>query len=118
MLIGWSTLQNQPKDSFSSLLLISLGSCLCMIASITLSPVLFSSPGHMLEFVMVGITLLGIMVVIRQKGTLLSIRQAGSIWFCGTMGLAVGAGLFLEGIFVSGGAFFLIKWFDRYIKIS
>lgn len=89
-----------------------------MIASITLSPVLFSPPGHMLEFVMLGITLLGIMVVIRQKGTLLSIRQAGSIWFCGTMGLAVGVGLFLEGIFVSGSAFLLIKWFDRYIKIS
>jgi hypothetical protein len=34
------------------------------------------------------------------------------------MGLAVGAGLFIEGIFVSGSAFLFIKWFDRYIKIS
>jgi uncharacterized membrane protein YhiD involved in acid resistance len=89
-----------------------------MIASITLSPIYLSSPRYMLEYLMLGITLLCILVVIRQKGTLLSIRQAGSIWFCGTMGLAVGAGLFIEGIFVSGSAFLFIKWFDRYIKIS
>ena len=118
LLIGWSALQNQPKEGFTSLLFISLGACLCMIASITLSPALLSSPAHMLEFVMLGITLLGIIVVFRQKGTLISIRLAGSIWFCGIAGLAVGSGLFIEGIFVSGGAFLVLKWFDRYLKIT
>jgi putative Mg2+ transporter-C (MgtC) family protein len=116
LLIGWSTLQDRQKEVFSSLLFIALGACLCMIASITLSPVLLSSPRHMLEIVMLGITLLGIVVIFRQKGSLLSIKQAGSIWFSGAMGLAVGAGLFFEGIFISGSAFLLIKWLDRYFK--
>lgn len=117
LLVSWSSIQDQPRSNLSSLLLIALGACLCMIASLSLSPFILTSPSQMLQSLMVGIALLGMIVIVKQKGSLLSIRLAGSIWFCGAVGLAIGAGLFVEGILVSSGAYLLFKWIDRYVKI-
>ncbi len=117
LLIGWSSLSDQPRGTLSTLLFIAVGACLCMIASLSLSPFLLTSPSQMVQSLMLGIALLGILVIFKQKGSLLGIRLAASIWFCGAIGLAIGAGLFIEGILLSGGAYLLFKWFDRYVKI-
>jgi uncharacterized membrane protein YhiD involved in acid resistance len=84
-----------------SLILIGVGACIFMIVAITLSPLVITEPYQIASNVMLGMIILGIIVILKNKVTLKSVVSVLLIWICGAIGLAIGSGLFLEGIFTA-----------------
>jgi uncharacterized membrane protein YhiD involved in acid resistance len=100
-LIGLQRTKQYKLVSIQSLAFIAVGATLLMIISLTLSPGIISEPYHIASNVMIGMLLLGSVVIIKDKGSMDGIINAASIWVSAAIGLAIGAGLFLEGIFVT-----------------
>ncbi len=108
-LVGMSRSQNYKPMAISSLVLIALGACLFMIISLTLSPMLISEPEKVAANVMLGMLFLGIILVLKDRGSPSSLITIATIWVTAAIALAIGAGLFLEGITVTSVSYFILR---------
>lgn len=79
--------------------LVSLGSALFMVLSITAFPVGSSDLGRIAAGVVTGIGFLGAGAIFREGVTIRGLTTAATIWVTCGLGLAFGAGLYLEGLF-------------------
>ncbi len=101
--------------SMTSLVLIGVGSCLFMITAVTLTPLIVSEPYQIGVNVMLGITVLGVIIILKNRAELKIITTVASIWIIGAVGLAIGAGLFLESILVVSLFYLFLDWWRRYL---
>jgi putative Mg2+ transporter-C (MgtC) family protein len=99
-----------------SLILIGVGSCIFMMTAVTLSPLVITEPQQIAGNVMVGMLILGIIVLLKNKITLKSAVSVILIWISGAIGLAIGSGLFLEGIFVAFFTYILLNLLVKNIQ--
>ncbi len=116
-LIGLQNTNNDKKSRIVSLILVAVGACFFMIVSITLSPLVLIEPYNVAGNVMLGILLLGTIVMIKAKATITGIENATVIWVTGAVGLAIGTGMFVEGILITILACFLIGWLNNRKKV-
>ena len=114
-IIGWSRPEKGKIHYLLSLIFIGIGACLFMIVTLSFSPLLVSQPQQIAGNIMLGMILLGIIIIIRDKISSSSILSVASIWLSGATGLAIGIGLVLEGIIITFIAFFIFKWFGRFV---
>lgn len=82
-----------------TMILVSLGSGLFMILSISAFPVGSSDLGRIAAGVVTGIGFLGAGAIFREGVTIRGLTTAATIWVTCGLGLAIGAGLYLEGFF-------------------
>ncbi|MBN2364998.1 MAG: hypothetical protein EH225_02610 [Calditrichaeota bacterium] len=101
--------------SVTSLILIGVGACLFMVAALTLSPLLISKPDQIAVNVMLGITVLCLVIVLKNKAELHVLTTVASIWIMGAVGLAIGVGLFLEGILIVIVFHFFLEWWTKHL---
>lgn len=100
--------------SISILVLIGIGSCLFMIVALALTPLIIVEPYQIAVNIMLGITVLGIVIVVKSKAALIMITTVASVWITGAVGLAIGSGLFLEGILITFLAYFMLsQWVNE-----
>lgn len=116
-LIGLQNASNDKKSRIVSLILVAIGACFFMIVSITLSPLVLIEPYNVAGNVMLGILLLGTIVMIKEKATITGIENATVIWVTGAVGLAIGTGMFVEGILITILVYFLIGWLNNRKKV-
>ncbi|MCR4433280.1 MAG: MgtC/SapB family protein [bacterium] len=82
-----------------TMILVSLGSGLFMILSITAFPSGSSDLGRIAAGVVTGIGFLGAGAIFREGVTIRGLTTAATIWVTCGLGLAIGAGLYLEALF-------------------
>lgn len=116
-LIGLQNTNTDKKNRIVSLILVAIGACFFMIVSITLSPLVLIEPYNVAGNVMLGILLLGTIVMIKEKATITGIENATVIWVTGAVGLAIGTGMFVEGILITILTYFLIGWLNNRKKV-
>lgn len=114
-IIGWSRPEKEKIHYLLSLIFIGIGACLFMIVTINLSPLMISQPQQIAANIMLGMVILGIIIIIKDKISSSSILSVASIWLSGATGLAIGIGLFLEGIMITFITYFIFRWFGRFV---
>lgn len=99
-----------------SLIIIGVGSCIFMMTAVTLSPLVITEPQKIAGNVMVGMLILGIIVVLKNKISYKSVVSIILIWISGAIGLAIGSGLFLEGVLVAFLTYILLNFLPKNIQ--
>ena len=115
-IIGWSRPEKEKIHYLLSLVFIGLGACLFMIVTLSLSPLMISQPQKIAANIMLGMIILGIIIIVKDKISSSSILSVASIWLSGATGLAIGIGLFLEGIMITFISYFIFRWFGRFVN--
>jgi len=82
-----------------TMILVSLGSALFMVLSFSAFPAGSSDLGRIAAGVVTGIGFLGAGAIFREGVTVRGLTTAATIWVTCGLGLAVGAGLYLEALF-------------------
>lgn len=82
-----------------TMILVSLGSGLFMILSLSAFPAGSSDLGRIAAGVVTGIGFLGAGAIFREGVTIRGLTTAATIWVTCGLGLAIGAGLYLEAFF-------------------
>lgn len=86
--------------------LISMGACIAMMLSIYVCQetvgLLRGDPSRIAAQVISGIGFLGAGTIIQMKGSVRGLTTAAGIWIIATIGMAVGAGLYLIAIVATG----------------
>jgi putative Mg2+ transporter-C (MgtC) family protein len=114
VMLGLPRSRAYKPASISSLVLIGIGACLFMIVTLALTPIIIVEPYQIAVNVMLGITVLGIVIIVKNRAALIMITTVASIWIIGAVGLAIGSGLFLEGILITLLVYFLLSyWVDE-----
>ncbi|UCF63776.1 MAG: MgtC/SapB family protein [bacterium] len=116
LMIGWSRPEEEKFQYLLSLVFVGIGSCLFMIVTVELAPYFVIQPQHIAGNVMLGMLVLGMIIIIKNKVSGTSILSAASIWLSGATGLAIGIGLFMEGIAMAFISFLTFKWLSRLVK--
>ena len=115
-IIGWSRPEKEKIHYLLSLVFIGIGACLFMIVTLSLTPLMISQPQKIAANIMLGMIILGIIIIVKDKISSSSILSVASIWLSGATGLAIGIGLFLEGIMITFISYFIFRWFGRFVN--
>jgi putative Mg2+ transporter-C (MgtC) family protein len=86
-------------------ILVCLGSCLIMLTSLYLFDIYKDEvpldPGRIAAGVITGIGFLGAGAIIRERERVSGLTTAASLWVVAGVGLAVGCGFYIAGIFTT-----------------
>ena len=88
-------------------ILVSLGSCLFTILSLTAFP--GSDPARIASYVVVGIGFIGAGTIIQTRERIIGITTAASLWIVASIGMATGAGLYLLAITTTALAYLTLR---------
>ncbi len=98
--------------------LISMGATLAMLVSIYIPQEYLGlkngDPGRIAAQVITGIGFLGAGAIIQMKGSVRGLTTAAGIWMVATIGLAVGAGMYLVSVFATLLVLFILVLLERY----
>lgn len=103
-LIGLEREQKNRSAGFRTHILVTVGSCIFMLVSITMPLVMMETPrgvvnnadpGRIGAQVVSGIGFLGAGAILQSKGRVKGLTTAASLWVVSAIGLAVGAGLYM-----------------------
>jgi putative Mg2+ transporter-C (MgtC) family protein len=111
-LIGYQRQQEHKPAQLRDHALVSIGSCLFMLVSISFDE---GDASRIASNVVTGIGFLGAGVIIRheREGVVRGLTTAASIWTVAAIGLAVGVGLYVLAVASTVGVFLLLRmWHD------
>ena len=114
LLIAWQQTKKHYSFPPGVLIFVGIGSALLMIVALTLSPGLIVSKGSVAGNLAIGIGFIGAMSVVKEKQLSVGILSATTIWLVGAIGIAIGSGLFAEGLLATFLTFFAFKWINKY----
>ncbi|MBI5049356.1 MAG: MgtC/SapB family protein [Nitrospirae bacterium] len=125
--IGFEREVHGRAAGFRTQLIVCVASVLIMIVSENyyfhlqyLDPTLRIDPARIAAGALIGIGFLGAGVIIKSGLSVRGLTTAASIWIVSAIGLAIGAGLYLEGIFTSAitiVALVILRRLERKIRI-
>lgn len=115
-LIGLERARDQKPAGIRTQMLVAMGAAMFMVVSLSMGSDPAVDPTRIAAQVVTGIGFLGAGAIIREKGSVLGMTTAASIWVTAAIGLTIGAGLFLEGIFLTILAYLVLGWLHRYIN--
>ena len=88
-------------------ILVSLGSCLFTILSLTAFP--GSDPARIASYIVVGIGFIGAGTIIQTRERIIGITTAASLWIVASIGMATGAGLYLLAVTTTALAYLTLR---------
>ncbi|MCX5697481.1 MAG: MgtC/SapB family protein [Candidatus Omnitrophica bacterium] len=104
-LIGLERQLHQRSAGLRTHILVSLGSCLIMLTSLYVFDIYIKivplDPGRIAAGVITGIGFLGAGAIIREKERVIGLTTAASLWVVAGIGLAIGCGFYVAGIFTA-----------------
>lgn len=104
-IIGVERQARRREAGLRTFALICLGSTLAMLLSIWIPQIypnfLNGDPGRIAAQVLTGIGFLGAGAIIQGNGSVYGLTTAACIWVVAVIGLAVGAGMYMEAIIVT-----------------
>ncbi len=103
--IGLERQIHQRSAGLRTHILVSLGSCLIMLTSLYVFDIYIKivalDPGRIAAGVITGIGFLGAGAIIREKERVIGLTTAASLWVVAGIGLAIGCGFYVAGIFTA-----------------
>ncbi len=123
-LIGMERQRKKGKSNsagFRTHILVTVGSCLFKLVSISMPMVVDSmpngivnnaDPGRIAAQVVSGIGFLGAGAILQGKSRVHGLTTAASLWVVAAIGLAVGAGLCLTATVATLMTFIILTWFS------
>jgi putative Mg2+ transporter-C (MgtC) family protein len=96
--IGMERELSGKPAGFRTNLLICVGAALLTELSVTIGAVANADPGRIAAQIVSGIGFLGAGTIIQSKGTVIGLTTAATLWVVSAIGIAVGAGQFVEAI--------------------
>ena len=115
-LIGLEREKDQKPAGIRTQMLVAIGSSMFMIVSLSVGSDFRVDPSRIAAQVVTGIGFLGAGAIIRERGSVRGMTTAASIWVVSAIGLTIGAGLFLEGVFITLLAYLILGWLHRKIE--
>jgi len=104
-LIGFERQIHRRTAGFRTHILVSLGSCLIMLTSLYVFDIYSSrvdlDPTRIAAGVITGIGFLGAGTIIRDSQGIRGLTTAASLWVVAGIGLAVGCGFYVAGLFTT-----------------
>jgi len=104
-LIGFERQLHRRNAGLRTHMLVSLGSCLIMLTSLYLFDIYSSKvpldPARIAAGVITGIGFLGAGAIMRDTEGVRGLTTAASLWVVAGIGLAVGCGFYIAGIFTT-----------------
>lgn len=126
-IVGFERESHGRAAGFRTQLIVCVASVLIMIVSEnyyfkihTLDPTLRIDPARISAGALIGIGFLGAGVIIKSGFAIRGLTTAASIWIVSAIGLAVGAGLYVEGIttfIITITALMALRKIERKIKV-
>ena len=126
-IVGFERESHGRAAGFRTQLIVCVASVLIMIISEnyyfkihTLDPTLRIDPARISAGALIGIGFLGAGVIIKSGFAIRGLTTAASIWIVSAIGLAVGAGLYFEGIatfIITITALMALRKIERKIKV-
>lgn len=95
------------------MMLIMVGSALFVIVALTLTPGLLMDPSRIAGDVMIGAGVFSALAIFKEKKFILGLTTAAAIWMAAAIGLTIGAGLFLEAIFITIFIYLAAGWINK-----
>ncbi len=112
--------ERRRKGQFAGLrtfALIAMGATLAMLISIYLPQVYLGvkngDPGRIAAQVVSGVGFLGAGAIIQMKGSVRGLTTAAGIWMTASIGLAVGAGMYLIAVVATLLIFIMLHYIER-----
>ncbi|RMG64251.1 MAG: MgtC/SapB family protein [Calditrichaeota bacterium] len=115
-LIGLERERDQKPAGVRTQMLVAIGACLFMIVSTAIGNNYLVDPSRIAAQVVTGIGFLGAGAIIRERGSVMGMTTAASIWVVAAIGLTIGAGLFIEGVFITLLTYIILGWLNRWLK--
>ena len=104
-LIGLERQVHQRTAGLRTHILVSLGSCLIMLTSLYVfdiyNRIAPMDPSRIAAGVITGIGFLGAGAIIREKERIIGLTTAASLWVVAGIGLAIGCGFYIAGVFTA-----------------
>ena len=88
-------------------ILVSLGSCLFTILSLTAFP--GSDPARVAAYVVAGIGFIGAGTILQTRERIVGITTAASLWVAASIGMAAGAGFYILAIITTAIAYLTLS---------
>jgi len=101
VVIGFEREHMDKPAGIKTISLICLGSAVFTVVSILLSEGYPSDRARIAAQVVTGVGFLGAGAIIRDNGTVVGLTTGATIWVASAIGVMVGAGYVLYGVFVS-----------------
>lgn len=125
--IGFEREVHGRAAGFRTQLIVCVAAVLIMVVSENyyyhlkyLDPTLRIDPARISAGALIGIGFLGAGVIVKSGFAIRGLTTAASLWMVSAIGLAIGAGLYLEGIAsaaITIIALVFLRWFERNMKI-
>ncbi|MBI4838502.1 MAG: MgtC/SapB family protein [Nitrospirae bacterium] len=126
-IIGFEREVHGRAAGFRTQLIVCVAAVLIMIVSENyyyhlkyLDPTLRIDPARISAGALIGIGFLGAGVIVKSGFAIRGLTTAASLWMVSAIGLAIGAGLYLEGIAsaaITIIALVFLRWLERHMKI-
>ena len=104
-LIGFERQMHKRHAGLRTHILMSLGSCLIMLTSLYVFDIYIQKvaldPTRIAAGVITGIGFLGAGTIMREREKVKGLTTAASLWVVAGIGLAVGCGFYIAGIFTT-----------------
>ncbi|MCX5713658.1 MAG: MgtC/SapB family protein [Candidatus Omnitrophica bacterium] len=104
-LVGLERQVHQRSAGLRTHILVSLGSCLIMLTSMYVFDIYNKTatvdPTRIAAGVITGIGFLGAGAIIREKERVIGLTTAASLWVVAGMGMAIGCGFYIAGVFTA-----------------
>ncbi|MFA5410633.1 MAG: MgtC/SapB family protein [Candidatus Omnitrophota bacterium] len=118
-LIGFERQMRRRTAGLRTHIMVCLGSCLIMLTSLYVFDIYNKiaplDPARIAAGVITGIGFLGAGAIIRDSEGVRGLTTAASLWVVAGIGLAIGCGFFMGGIFTAILGF-VILFFLRYVE--
>ena len=119
-LIGYERDAQHKSAGLRTHILVSIGSCLIMILSIkiylSVQGLTNADPARLAAQVVSGIGFLGAGSIIKEGPTVKGLTTAASLWVVSGVGLAIGAGYYIEALMSTGLVFLTLTILSRIEK--
>ncbi len=119
-LIGYEREAQHKSAGLRTHILVSIGSCLIMILSIkiylSVQGLTNADPARLAAQVVSGIGFLGAGSIIKEGPTVKGLTTAASLWVVSGVGLAIGAGYYIEALMSTGLVFLTLTILSRIEK--
>ena len=117
-LVGWEREQAQRPAGLRTYMLVTLGSALFTVLSITAFKAIGSTddPGRIAAQIVTGIGFLGAGTVYREGDVVRGLTTAAGLWAMAAIGMAVGVGQYVLGVISTGivlSILVLVRLFER-----
>ncbi len=108
-ILGYERERAKRPAGLKTLVFVTVGSAVFSFASFELARIYGGDPLRIAANIATGIGFLGAGTIVRRGDAVEGLTTASVIWFCGSMGILIGAGYYISSVIISIGGFVFLR---------